>query len=191
MDALAHAIEAYVSNIAQLPADALALKAIETIGAELRIAVANGNHLKARSEMSLGSLMAGMAFNNAFLGLTHSIGAALSGYAHVSHGMAIALLLPYVMEYNSIACQEKYRAIAIALGEKVDNLTLREASLSAASAVHALVEDVGLPNKLSQLGLKENVLPEMARTALTHGMVKMNPRIPTEDDILNILRRAF
>ncbi|MGI9862756.1 iron-containing alcohol dehydrogenase [Moorella naiadis] len=191
IDALAHAIETYVSNISQPPADALALKAIQIIGANLRPAVANGNNLAARNQMALGSLMAGMAFNNAFLGITHSIGAALSGHVHVSHGIAIALLLPHVMEYNAMARLEKYRDIALALGEKVENISLREAALAAAKSVHELVGDVNLPQHLSELGVKEEDLPKIAKDTLGHGMVKMNPRKPTEADILAILRKAL
>lgn len=191
IDALAHAIETYVSNISQPPADALALKAIQIIGTNLRSAVANGSNLEARNQMALGSLMAGMAFNNAFLGITHSIGAALSGHVHVSHGISIASLLPYVMEYNAMARMEKYREIAAALGERVENMTLREGALAAARSVHELVGDVGLPQHLQELGVKEDDLPAIAKDTLSHGMVKMNPRKPTETEILGILRKAF
>lgn len=191
IDALSHAIETYVSNIAQPPADILALRAIEIIGANLRAAVANGDNLEARTNMSLGSLLSGMAFNNAFLGVTHSIGAALSGHAHVSHGVAIGLLLPYVMEYNAPARLEKFRAIAAALGRDTGGLTLREAAFSAAKAVHELVEDTGLPARLRDLGVEESALAGIAGDAMGHGMVKMNPRKPTQEDVLGILRRAY
>jgi alcohol dehydrogenase len=191
IDALAHSIETYVSNISQPPADALALKAIQIIGSNIRSAVANGGNVDARKQMALASLISGMAFNNAFLGLTHSIGAALSGYVHVSHGIAISLLLPYVMEYNAIACLEKYCNIAVALGEKVGNKTLRESALAAAQSVFELVGDVNLPQHLSELGVKEDNLPDIARNALGHGMVKMNPRKPNEAEILSILHKAF
>lgn len=191
VDALAHSVETYVSNISQPPADALAIKAIGIISANLRGAVANNNNLEAINQVSLGSLISGMAFNNSFLGLTHSIGAALSGHVHVSHGVAIALLLPYVMEYNSIANMEKYRNIAIALGAKVQNLNLRESALEAAKAVSELVEDVGLPRHLKDLGTKKEDLAAIAKDAMGHGMVKMNPRKPTENEILAVLQKAY
>ncbi len=191
VDALAHAVETFVSNIAQPPADALALKAVEIIGANLRPAVARGNNLEARTQMSLGSLIAGMAFNNAFLGLTHSIGAALSGHVHISHGVAIALLLPHVMEYNAMACPEKYRSIAAALGEKVEAMSAREGALAAARGVQDLVKDVNLPQRLSELKVKKDDLKSIASNAMGHGMVKMNPRRPTEAEVLGILEKAF
>lgn len=191
IDALAHAIETYVSNLAQPPADALALKAIEVIGANLRAAVANGSKTEPRTGMSLGSLLAGMAFNNAFLGITHSLGAALSGRAHVGHGLAIGSLLPYVMEYNTIANFEKYRMIALALGEEINGLNQRDAAHAAATAVRHLIEDIQLPSRLREFGVKEEDLKEMASNAIGHGMVKMNPRQPKESDLLALLRKAF
>ncbi len=191
MDALAHAIETYVSNLAQPPADTLALKAIALIGANLRAAVANGSKPEPRTEMSLGSLLAGMAFNNAFLGITHSLGAALSGHAHVSHGMAIASLLPYVMEYNAMADLGKYGDIALALGEKVEGLSLRDRAFAAAEAVRNLTEDINLPSRLREFGVKEEDLAGMAKSAIGHGMVKMNPRHPNETELFDILKKAL
>lgn len=191
IDALAHAIETYVSNLAQPPADALALRAIEVIGANLRAAVANGSKPEPRTEMSLGSLLAGMAFNNGFLGITHSLGAALSGHAHVSHGIAIALLLPYVMEYNAMANLEKHWDIALALGEEVEGLSVRDGAFAAAEAVRNLVEDINLPSRLRELGVKEGDLAGMAKSAIGHGMVKMNPRQPNEAELLAILKKAL
>ncbi|MGB9803939.1 iron-containing alcohol dehydrogenase [Desulfofundulus sp.] len=191
IDALSHAIETYVSLKAQPPAEALALKAIELIGESLRTAVANGSDKEARTKMSLGSLLAGMAFNNSLLGLTHSIGAALSGHAHVSHGLAIGLLLPYVMEFNAIARMEKFSKIAIALGEDVKGLSLREAALRSVKAVRELVEDISLPRRLGEVGVTGDMIEGMAKDAMGHGMLKFNPRVVTEKDIIAILRKAL
>jgi len=191
VDALAHAIEAFVSQASQPPADALALRAVELAGTNLRTAVADGRDLEARTGMALGSLLAGMAFNNAFLGLTHSIGAALSGHAHVGHGVAIGLLLPYVMEYNAVARPEKFRTIAAALGRGIAGLPLDEAALEAVAAVFALTEDLGLPRRLRDLGVAASSLAGMARDAMGHGMLRMNPRPPAEEDVLEILRKAY
>ncbi|SHI93895.1 iron-containing alcohol dehydrogenase [Desulfofundulus thermosubterraneus] len=191
IDALSHAIETYVSLKAQPPAEALALKAIELIGESLRTAVADGSDKEARTRMSLGSLLAGMAFNNSLLGLTHSIGAALSGHAHVSHGMAIGLLLPYVMEFNAMARMEKFSKIAIALGENVKGLSLREAALRSVKAVRELVKDISLPRRLGDVGVTGDMIEGMAKDAMGHGMLKFNPRAVTEKDIMAILRKAL
>ncbi|MCG0278506.1 MAG: iron-containing alcohol dehydrogenase [Thermanaeromonas sp.] len=191
IDALAHAIETYVSTMAQPPAEALALRAIEVIGKSLRTAVANGNDREARINMSLGSLLAGMAFNNSLLGLTHSIGAALSGHAHVSHGVAIGLLLPHVMEFNAMARLEKFRDIAVALGEDVAGLSLREAALKAIKAVRELIEDIALPRRLREVGVSEDMIEGIAKDAMGHGMLRVNPRKPTEKDIMDILAKAL
>ncbi|MFZ5590833.1 MAG: iron-containing alcohol dehydrogenase [Bacillota bacterium] len=191
IDALSHAIETYVSLKAQPPAEALALKAIELIGESLRAAVADGSNKEARTKMSLGSLLAGMAFNNSLLGLTHSIGAALSGHAHVSHGMAVGLLLPYVMEFNAMARLEKYGKIAIALGEDVKGLSLREAALRSVKAVRELVEDISLPRRLGEVGVTGDMIEGMAKDAMGHGMLKFNPRVVTEKDIMAILQKAL
>ncbi len=191
IDALAHAIETYVSLKAQPPAEALALRAIELIGESLRPAVANGSDEEARTKMSLGSLLAGMAFNNSLLGLTHSIGAALSGHAHVGHGVAIGLLLPHVMEFNAIARLEKFKKIAVALGEDVKNLSLREAAFRSVKAVRELIGDIALPRQLREVGVTEDMVENIAKDAMGHGMLKVNPRKVTEKDIVTILRKAL
>lgn len=191
MDAMAHAIESFVSNGSQPISDILALKAITIISANLRSAVSNGHNLDARSAMSLGSLLAGMAFNSTMLGLTHSVGASLSGRCHVSHGNAISLLLPYVMDYNKISCLEKYRSIAIAMGVKVDTMTLREAAIAACRSVRELVLDIGLPLKLRDIGIGEDVIEGIAEDTLSHSMLWANPRLPTKNDIVYLLREAL
>lgn len=191
MDALAHSIEAYVSTAAQPPSDALALRAIALIADALRPAVANGKNLEARHDMALGSLLSGMAFNNGLLGITHSLGAAVSGHAHVSHGMAISALLPYVMDYNLPACLERYRDIAAAMRARVDGLTLRDAAKASVRMVQELVVDTDLPANLSALGIGEDLLPAIAEGAMTHGMVRVNPRIPTAVEMMGILKGAL
>ncbi|MEM0143672.1 MAG: iron-containing alcohol dehydrogenase, partial [Candidatus Parvarchaeum sp.] len=111
IDALAHAIESYTSTLSQPIADLFALKAIELIIKNLRIVVARGDNLKARENMLQASLFAGIAFNNAFLGLCHAIASPLGAYFHIPHGLAIAVTLPYVMEYNALASSDKFAFI--------------------------------------------------------------------------------
>lgn len=191
IDALSHAVEGYVSKIASPVSDVMALKAVELVSAYLRPAVADGGNLEARTKVALGSLLAGMAFNNAFLGLTHSIGAALSGHVHVSHGMAIGLLLPYVMEYNTMARPDKFANLARAMGENIEGKPLHRAALSASRAVKELARDIGLPARLRDIGTPEDSLESIAETALKHGMIKFNPRVPVREDILEIVRKAY
>ncbi|SFR07797.1 iron-containing alcohol dehydrogenase [Desulfoscipio geothermicus] len=191
IDALSHAVEAYVSTIASPVSSILALRAVELISASLRPAVANGNDLVARTNVALGSLLAGMAFNNAFLGLTHSIGAALSGHVHVSHGVAIGLLLPYVMKYNSMAKPDKFTDLARAMGEHIEGKSLHKAASLAPRAIKTLVKNIGLPTQLKEIGISEDSLAAIAETALKHGMIKFNPRVPTREDILGILKNAY
>lgn len=191
VDALAHAIEAYVSIAAQPPSDALGLRAIALIANALRPAFATGKDLEARHDMALGSLLAGMAFNNGLLGITHSLGAALSGHGHISHGVAISALLPYVMEYNLPARLKRYRDVAEAMGAGVEGLTSSEAARMSVRMVRELVVDTGLPTSLSALGIGEELLPLIAEGAMTHGMVRFNPRVPTEKEMLGILESAL
>lgn len=189
IDALSHAVEAYVSANASPVSNILALRAVELISNSLRAAVMNGNNLQARTNVALGSLLAGMAFNNAFLGLTHSIGAALSGHAHVGHGAAMGLLLPYVMEYNLMAKPEKYADLARAMG--IEGKSLSEAASLAPRAVKNLIKSVGLHTRLKEVGVSEDALVPIAETALKHGMIKFNPRVPSLEDILGVVRKAY
>jgi len=191
IDALSHAVESYVSNIASPVSDVLALRAVALISDYLRQAVADGGNLTARTNVALGSLLAGMAFNNAFLGLTHSVGAALSGHVHVSHGVAVGLLLPYIMEYNTTAQPGKFRDLARAMGEEIKSMPPDRAALAASQAVRKLVRDVGLPVRLKDIGTPEKALDEIAATALKHGMIKFNPRVPAREDILELIKKAY
>jgi alcohol dehydrogenase class IV len=191
MDALTHAIETYVSKSAQPITLPLALEAIRLIGKYLRRAVANGSDLEARRYMANASMLAGMAFANGFLGAVHAIAMAIGGQFNVSHGVANALMLPYVMEFNEMAATEKFAQIAEALGEPIHGMSEREAAHRATLAVHQLVMDVGLPHLLTDVKIDEDRIPKLAEESFgNQRLLKNNPRSATMRDLARILESA-
>jgi alcohol dehydrogenase class IV len=192
MDALTHAIEAYVSLKSTPISDTLALKAVFLIGASLRKAVANGDNMEARSNMMLGSTMAGLAFINSSTGLTHSMAHALWGAFDMPHGMGNAVMLPVVMRYNQSAAPEKYRDIAAALGEPVAGLSVREAGERGVAAVERLLVDIGIAIDLGKLGVEPHVIDQMAEHAMAQtGSFPFNPRRLSRTDLVNLFKAAF
>ncbi|HHX63749.1 MAG TPA: iron-containing alcohol dehydrogenase, partial [Chloroflexi bacterium] len=145
MDALTHAIEAYTSPRATLVTAGNAEQSVALIGAHLRQAYANGESLAARSGMMAGCLFAGLALNEVNVGAVHGLSQTLGGRFHVGHGLANALFLPYVMAFNRIACREQYARVAMLLGEKIEGLSLDEASRRGVEAVRRLSLDLGVP----------------------------------------------
>ncbi len=191
MDALTHAIETYVSKSAQPLTMPLALEAVHLIGKYLRRAVANGSDLEARRNMANASLLAGLAFANGFLGAVHAIAMAMGGQFNVPHGIANALILPYVMEFNEMATTEKFARIAAALGEPIRGLSEREAARRASAAVHQLVTDVGLPHVLADVKIPEDRIPGLAEESFgNQRLLKNNPRSATVQDLTRILESA-
>jgi alcohol dehydrogenase class IV len=190
LDALCHAIEAYVSTGAEPVADALCLHAIRLIGANLRKAVANGRDVETRGKMALASLMAGAAFTNAGLGAVHAIAHCLGAMYKVPHGIANAMLLPYVMEFNAMADMERFRNIAVALGEDVAGLSLPDAADRAAEAVRRLNSDVGVPRTLKEVGVTADDFPTIVENSITYRLLPCNPRTVARGDLENILRNA-
>lgn len=191
LDALTHAIEAYTNTATNYLTDALAIQAIKLIGRSLRIAVAKGDNLQARDDMLMGSLLAGMAFGNGYLGIVHALAHPLGGFFHISHGVANAVLLPYVMEYNLMGNPERYAHIAELLGERIDGLSLSEAASRAVEAVRKLNRDVGIPKTLAELGVKEEAFADMARDAMKNRNIRVNPRDVRCEDLIEIYRWAF
>jgi len=191
MDALTHAIETYVSKSAQPITLPLALEAIRLIGKYLRRAVANGSDLEARRHMANASMLAGLAFANGFLGGVHAVAMAMGGQFNVPHGVANALMLPYVMEFNEMAATEKFARIAETLGESIEGLSEREAARRAAVAVHQLVTDVGLPHVLADVRISEDRIPALAEESFgNQRLLKNNPRSATVQDLTRILESA-
>lgn len=192
IDALTHALEAYVSTQAHPVSDMYALEAIELIAGNLGKAFANGENLEARSNMLLGSLLAGKALATAGVGLVHAMAYPLGGMHKIPHGLANAVLLPYVMAYNLVGAPERFAALAEMFGVDTAAMTLREAAQAAVEAVYHLNDDVGIPKNLRELGIPREDIPEMARIALTVTRpVANNPRKPTLDEVMGIYEEAI
>ena len=191
MDALTHAVEAYVSTIATPVTDACALQAMKLIAASLRPAVANGENLEARDAMAYAEYLAGMAFNNASLGYVHAMAHQLGGFYNLPHGVCNAILLPVVSEFNLIAAPERFREVAAALGENVAGLPTMEAAGRAVGAIRRLARDVGIPAGLAGLGVKEGDLSVMAENAMKDACRFTNPRNATHKEVVEIFRAAL
>lgn len=191
MDALTHAVEAYVSTIATPITDACALQAIELIATNLRAAVANGGDMDARDNMCYAQYLAGMAFNNASLGHVHAMAHQLGGFYDLPHGVCNAILLPHVERFNLIAKVERFVNIAKAMGENVAGLSSRAAAEKALEAIQTLSKDVGIPSGLTELGVQEKDLPTMAENAQKDACGLTNPRIPTLEDVIQIYKTAL
>jgi alcohol dehydrogenase len=191
MDALTHAIEAYVSTIATPITDACAIKAIELVRDFLPSAVAHGQNMEARDKMAYAEYLAGMAFNNASLGYVHAMAHQLGGFYNLPHGVCNAILLPVVCEYNLIACPKRFRDIAIALGQSVSGLSDLEAGDKAIRAIRRLSSAVGIPAGLAELGVRDEDLAVMAVNAKNDACQLTNPRTATLDQVVGMYRGAM
>ncbi len=192
IDAFTHAIEAYVSTQASGISDMYAMQAMNLISRNLGKAYANGGNIEARYNMLLGSLLGGKALATAGVGLVHAMAYPLGGMFGVPHGLANAVLLPYVLDYNLIGAPEKYAVVADLLGCDIDGLSDREAANTLIPAVYGLNMDVGIPATLSDLQIPVDKIPEMAKIALTVTRpVENNPRQPSLDEVIAVYHSAM
>ena len=191
MDALAHAIEAYTCKKANPITDALALKAVALIAANLRTAVHHGADLEARSATLLGSTMAGMAFGNSTVGAVHCVGEALGGLYDTPHGVAIAVFLPAVFRFNSAADLARHADVAKAMG--VDAAAGDPAALAelGAAAIERLMADVDIPRLADLPGVDPADFDELARVSAGFSVSQMNPREIAAADYLAILHETY
>ncbi|MEM2178640.1 MAG: iron-containing alcohol dehydrogenase [Candidatus Methanomethylicaceae archaeon] len=194
MDALTHAIEAYISIKAQPITDLLAIEAIKLISKYLRRAWANGEDIEAREKVMLGSLLAGLAFSNSSVALVHGMARPLGVYFNIPHGLSNAILLPHVMEFTYISNPEKFMNIALCMNEKIDGLSLIEAAKLSIEAVKKICKDIKVPS-LKNIGIKEEELnklaPKMAEEAIASGSPANNPRKASIEEIIEIYKKAF
>lgn len=190
LDALTHAIEAYVSKWAMIPTDVLALKAIDLIRSNIVKATRDGSCVEARSAMLLGSMMAGFAFTNAVLGLVHSIAHPLSAHFNLHHGVANAIGLPHVMEFNLPSAPARFRDIAGALGIDVTGMSDAAAAQAAVDLVKGLNKELEIPT-LKECGITRDMFDLIAEDALKEVSTLFNPRDPSKEDILAILEKAY
>ncbi|MCT4591346.1 MAG: iron-containing alcohol dehydrogenase [Carboxylicivirga sp.] len=191
MDALTHAIEAYVTVGAFPWSDRMALYAIELIGESLRAAVKNGKDLEARSKMAWAQFIAGQAFSNCGLGYVHSAAHQLGGMYNTPHGVANAVLLPHVERFNMEACPEKFADIAKALGVDISAMSVDEAAEAALDAISQLSKDVGIPSGLKELGAQPEDFELMAQNALKDVCTGGNPRTVELEDAIEIYKAAY
>lgn len=192
MDALTHAIESYTSWCNQPISESLALEAIELIGKNLRVAVARGDaNREVRYNMLLGASMAAMAHSNTVCGICHGMAHPLGALFHIDHGTANAMCLPVVMEYNQLADPDKFKKIAIAMGENVKSLPLLEAAKRAAIAVNNLKDDVNIPNSLKDFGVKEEDISRLAEEAMKSPDRAMNARSTTKEDFERLYKKLL
>ncbi len=191
MDALTHAVEAYVSTIATPITDACAIKAIELVAEYLRPAVANGENLEARDKMAYAEYLAGMAFNNASLGYVHAMAHQLGGFYNLPHGVCNAILLPSVCEFNLIANPGRFADIAVAMGENIEGLSDVDAADVAIEAIRRLSSDIGIPAGLKDLNVKSEDLKVMAENAQKDACMLTNPRKANLEQVIGIYESAM
>lgn len=191
MDALTHAIESYVSLNAEPISDAMGIAAIRMISENIRLATADGSNKVARTNMAIASTIAGVAFMNGGLGVVHGIAQTIGAVAHVAHGVANSLLLPYCMERNVVGNLSKFRNIAVAMGENIDGLSEREAAQAAVDAVFQLAEDLKVPMKLKDVGVTREMFPEIIEGTMEYRLLGVNPCKLKPSDIEEILENAF
>ena len=190
IDALIHAIEAYVSNFASPFSDAMAEKAMELIGANLRRFVANRKDEDAACAMMVGSTFAGMAFAWAKLGNVHAMSHPVSAYFHVAHGVANAVILPAVIEYNALADHGRYEKIYNYIREKKDPVTDFKSEMLA-EEIRKLNRDIGIPSSLSEVGVTEDKIEAMAKDAAVHPNVQANPRQTNLKEMIALYKQAL
>jgi alcohol dehydrogenase class IV len=188
MDALSHCIEAFVStNVAPAALDPLILHGITLLGRSLPLAVSQPDNRNARYEVMMGAMLGGIAISSRWLGACHSLAHQLSGFANVHHGHACAIMLPYTMEYNLPAAAGRYVQVAAAF----NGGSYSPQAEQAVEAVRRLIEVVGLPARLRDTGVTEEMIPGMARNACIDLNWTTNPRAVGESDMTALYQKAF
>ena len=190
MDAITHGIEAYVATKHHPIAEGVALQALKILGKNIRTAYHNGENIVARGEMLLASCMAAFSFQKG-LGAVHSIAHQLSTDAPIPHGVANAILLPHVMEFNLPHVIEKYADVADALGVNLEGMSKDEAACAAIDEIRELNAELNMPTGLGEAGLDREKIPKLAADAMLDHCYKLNPRQCTEQDMLHLLEAAF
>jgi len=192
LDALCHAIESFTGLNATPLTEPFAREAIRQIALHLRRAVANGDDLEARYGLALGSLYAGISLANSGTNAVHALAYPLQGLCRIQHGVANALLLPYVMRFNSFGDTAKFAEIASLMGIRTDDLSHEDAAEAATIECRKLSEDIGIPQHMRDVGIHEGLLEELVEDAFSvQRLLKNNPRPITRDAIRKIYREAM
>ncbi|MFZ5866059.1 MAG: iron-containing alcohol dehydrogenase [Thermodesulfobacteriota bacterium] len=192
MDALIHAVEAYTSRNATNMTDMLAIEAMDLIASNIRTAYANGSNLDARTAMLEGSLLAGMAFANAGVTAVHAFAYPIGAEFHIPHGLANSIMLTAVMEFNLLGNLEKFADIADIMGEDTEGMSLRDAAMCAVDSLRTLADDLRLSSRLSDFGVAEKHIPELAQGVMkVTRLLANNPREMTLSDAEAIYRSVL
>ncbi|EOU1127329.1 L-threonine dehydrogenase [Clostridium perfringens] len=191
MDALTHAVEAYVSTSATPITDACAEKAIELISNYLVNAVENGQDVEARDMMAYAEYLAGMAFNNASLGYVHAMAHQLGGFYNLHHGVCNAILLPHVQEYNKATSASRLAKIAKIMGGNIEGLTDEQGADLCIDMIKSLSQTIGIPEGLGVLGVKESDFETLATNALNDACSLTNPRKGNLEEVISIFKKAM
>ncbi|MBD3182208.1 iron-containing alcohol dehydrogenase [Candidatus Poribacteria bacterium] len=190
IDALCHSIEAYVSSRYNPFAGAIAIAGIKLVAENLREAVKNGHNIEARKNMSMSSTMGALAFYKG-LGAVHSLAHQLSTVANIPHGVANAIILPHVMEFNVSSAVDRYIDIAKAMGVNTWEMSQEQAARASVDSVSVLCRDIGLPERLHEVGVSRDSIPEMAKMAMEDHCHLGNPRVCNYESMIDLYNAAF
>lgn len=192
MDAMTHAVESYVSQQRNPISDGAALHAVRLISRYLLLAVSNGSDLKARGQMQIAALLAGWAFSNALLGLTHAMAHSLGAVCGLPHGVANGILLPHVMRFNLEEVPDLLGDIAQAMGVAIHGMDRKEAGAAAVSEMETLLKRIDLPVRLRDVGIGEESLHACAELAMSDGSIMYNPRmILDREEVLQVYIKSY
>jgi alcohol dehydrogenase len=191
LDALTHAIEAYVSNASSTITDLHALESIRLVSANLLNVLSDTKDMTLRSNMMLGSLHAGLAFSNASLGAVHAMAHSLGGLLDLPHGHCNAILLPYVMDYNFTVVPEYFCSIGEAMGIHLKGMPVARQKKAVLGEVERLKRSSGVYQTLEQIGISRSDIPRLAQSAMQDACMVTNPRRPSQKDIEEIYEKAF
>lgn len=191
MDTFVQAIEPYVSINHNDITDGQCLQAIHLVENSLREVVANGQNIEARTKMVEAEMLGGMAFNNADLGYVHAMAHQLGGQYDAPHGVCCAILLPIVERFNIIACPDRFADLAVAMGENIDELSVREAADKSIDAMQQMNDDVNIPRSIKEIGADPKDFELMAENALKDGNAFSNPRKATKEQIIELFQQAY
>lgn len=191
LDALCHAIESFTSLKSNYFTESISLKAIELIGKYLRVFVANRNNKSAAKAMLIASNLAGISFSHTFLGNVHALSHPIGGYYNAPHGLINAILLPYVMKFNLISNPNKFKKIAVSLGENVTDLTIMESANKSVEAVKQMLIDLSIPKYLDDIGLQREDIDKISEIAKQSRNASVNPRDTQISDFKKILEDSM
>lgn len=190
-DAFVHALESFLSLEASPLTEGISLYGTELIAKNIRPFVANRGNLEAGGNMLIGSAFGAIGFTSVRTGNIHCMARFVGAFFHIPHGLSNAVCLPYVAEFNMIACPEKFGRVAQAMGIETSGMTVMEAARAAISAIKVLCEDLGIPRNLREIGVKEDAIPKMAKLAFQANYNRWNPRYTTEEDFVKLFHKAM